>query len=214
MKDFTEGKIYKIFNSITDETYIGSTTQPLCNRMKNHRNDHNNPNKSHYNFKLYKCFREHDVENFYIELIEKCPCSSKEELLAREGYWIRNASPSLNVQIPGRTAKQYYQDNKEQILVQVKKYREDNREVVLEKNRNYCTQIRDNPEYKQKQKEYYETNNEYIKLYVKQYSEKNKEKLKLHRAEQIQCECGCMISRQHLERHKRSPKHDQMDKDT
>ena len=210
MPDYTEGKIYKILNSITDETYIGSTTQSLCNRMKNHRNDYNNMNKPHYKFKLYKCFREHDVKNFYIELIEKFSSTSKEELLAREGYYIRRECPSLNSRIAGRTNAQYYQDNKEKIKQQVKKYAEDNREVVLENKRTYHEKIKDTPEHKQYRKEYYDTNKEHIKEYGIQHREKNKDKLKLQRNEQIQCECGCMISRKHLQRHTRSQKHEQL----
>ena len=46
MPDYSQGKIYQILNTITDDVYIGSTTQLLCNRMKSHRsiakNDHNN----------------------------------------------------------------------------------------------------------------------------------------------------------------------------
>ena len=106
MPDYSQGKVYKIVNSITDDTYIGSGTQLLCNRMKNHRNDYKNQNSHKYNYKVYKRFRELGVDCFYIELLEKYPCETKEELLAREGYWIRQAKPSLNARIEGLTQEE------------------------------------------------------------------------------------------------------------
>ena len=70
--NYQEGKIY---NTMTDDIYIGSTSQKLCERMRQHRNDHKS--KSHFNYPIYKAFREHGVENFFIEFIEKCPCIDK-----------------------------------------------------------------------------------------------------------------------------------------
>ena len=36
--DYQESKIYKIYNTINDDIYVGSTTQKLCERMRGHRN--------------------------------------------------------------------------------------------------------------------------------------------------------------------------------
>ena len=38
-RGYSNGKIYCIRNTITDDIYIGSTTQPLCKRMAYHRSD-------------------------------------------------------------------------------------------------------------------------------------------------------------------------------
>ena len=46
--------------------------------------------------------------DFYIELYELIPCSSKEELIMREGQVIRQFA-TLNKVIPGRTPGEYYQ---------------------------------------------------------------------------------------------------------
>ena len=142
MPNYEDGKLYIIRNTITDDAYVGSTTQLLCNRMKNHRNDHNNQNKKHYNYRIYQCFREHGVEQFYIELLEKWSCSSKEELLAREGHWIRQLRPSLNSVIAGRTSQVYYQDHKETICQRVQEYAKQNRDAVLENKRQYYKTVR------------------------------------------------------------------------
>ena len=76
--DYQEGNIYKIYNTINDDIHIGSTTMKLCERMRNHRCSVNFGRYINYN--IYNAFREYGVENFYIELIEKCPCHDKEEL--------------------------------------------------------------------------------------------------------------------------------------
>ena len=180
MPNYEDGKIYKIFNSLTDDTYIGSTTQLLCNRMKNHRDEHNKQDATCYNSKLYKCFREHGVDNFNIELVEKYACSSKEELNSRKGYWIRQERPSLNTYIAGRTAKQYYEDN-----IDVKKqyainYQSNNWEAHL----NNCKKYREKPENKKKRKQYLQ--------------------------EAIKCECGCVITRNFKARHEKTLKHEQL----
>jgi hypothetical protein len=100
MPDYSQGKIYQILNTVTDDVYIGSTTQLLSGRMKAHRHD----SKLHER-KLYMAMRDHDVCNLHIELIEKFPCSCREELNARERYWMRKELPSLNHNIAGRSAK-------------------------------------------------------------------------------------------------------------
>ena len=100
-------KIYQILNSVTDDVYIGSTTQSLCNRMKEHRSK---SKKQIVLSRIYKAIQEHGIENFYIELIEKFPCTTKEELCAREGYHIRKEKSSLNYAIAGRSKKEYWEE--------------------------------------------------------------------------------------------------------
>ena len=101
-KYYKNGKIYCIRNNITDDIYVGSTTQPLCKRMAKHRGDSKREIKMHY--MLYSKFNEIGIENFYIELIEDCPCESLEQLRKREGNYIREMG-KLNHQIAGRTQK-------------------------------------------------------------------------------------------------------------
>ena len=44
------------------------------------------------------------VDNVYIELIEAFPCNTKEELLSKEGEWVRKIG-TLNRNIEGRPVK-------------------------------------------------------------------------------------------------------------
>ena len=129
--NYQDGKVYKIYNTINDDIYIGSTTQKLCERMRQHRCDNSLTGKM--NYPIYKAFREYGVENFFIELIEKCPCNGKDELRRKEGEYIRALKPSLNIRIEGISRKGYYNDNGDMFLEKSKNY-EDNGDMFLEKS--------------------------------------------------------------------------------
>ena len=55
--------------------------------------------------------------------------------------------------------------------------------------------------------EYYEKNKEHIKSNVSKYRENNKDKIKEYQKEKITCECGCLIYRNNILRHKSTQKH-------
>ena len=88
--DYSKGKIYKLTSPHTDKFYIGSTTKSLKERKEGHLVDYiiNKPISSSILFKL----GDEDVE---IELVEECPCTTKKELLKREGYWMKEFAPFL-----------------------------------------------------------------------------------------------------------------------
>ena len=88
-------------------------------------------------------------------------------------------------------SQQNYEDNKEHIAVRMKAYNNDNKEYLA---------IRKN--------EYYNDNKEYFVKVNQQYGEVNKERIATHKAEQIKCECGCVVTRGSLLRHKRSKRHE------
>ena len=120
--NYQNGKIYKITANINEDDgdiYIGSTTQSLSKRMAAHRNKYKRwkNGKTENKTSSFLIFEKYFLENCVIVLIENFPCSSKEELLARESYFIRN-NKCVNKSIAGRTVKEYYQDNKEQIAEQ------------------------------------------------------------------------------------------------
>ena len=62
MPNYSNGKIYKIYNTITDDIYIGATTQLLCERMREHRRASKDIKKQ--NCTLYTHFNEHDEKHF------------------------------------------------------------------------------------------------------------------------------------------------------
>ncbi len=124
-KDFKNGRIYCIRNTIDDDIYVGSTCQPISKRMAKHRDS--GKGGKNYNMKLYVKMREIGVDNFYIELIEECPCDNGEQLRRREGHFIREMA-TLNKNIAGQTPqeqhKEYYIKNKEHLDEANKQYRE------------------------------------------------------------------------------------------
>ena len=184
---YQEGKIYKIYNTVNDDIYVGSTTLKLCERMRDHRYCINNKTRQHY--PLYKAFIEHGVEHFFIELLEKCPCNDIEELRRKEGEYIRSLKPSMNRFVAGRTRQEYHNDNKERISkVNLEWYRIN----------------------KEKIKQYLEDTKEHRAQTKKIYYENNKEKMVLRK---ITCECGCVITRNSLMRHQRTKKHIELMKD-
>ena len=128
--DYKNGKIYQILNNINDEVYVGSTIQSLSKIMYDHRM---HSKYQHCNF--YKLMKEIGPDSFYIELIESYPCNNKEELNAREGYFIRERG-TLNKAIIGRTPKQWVEDNKEHVKQYKHNYYKQNMEHINKKTRN------------------------------------------------------------------------------
>ena len=133
MTDYSKGKIYKITCNETEKIYIGSTTQSLTKRFKQHKNNHTSWKNGKYHYTtIFKLFDEYGKENCNIELIENYPCDNNKELELREAYYIRNNN-CYNKYIPGRTLKEYKEVNKEKIKEEMKKYRENNKEKIKEK---------------------------------------------------------------------------------
>ena len=153
--DYKNGKIYQILNKLNEEVYVGSTTQPLCKRPYTH--------KQHSTYRveckapLYELMKYIGNKHFYIELIELVPCNSKEELTAREGYYIRERS-TLNKVINGRTYKEWYNGNQGRIKQYQQQYKEDNREHILQQKKEYYKCSKD--QLLQTKKQYYENNPE------------------------------------------------------
>ena len=75
---YANGKVYKIWNDVNAEIYVGSTFQSLCKRMTNHC-AHAACEKK-YRTKLYSMMRTIGFDAFHIELLETHPCNNKEEL--------------------------------------------------------------------------------------------------------------------------------------
>lgn len=85
MPNYNNGKIYKIVGG--NDTYIGSTTAPLSQRMAQHRYVYKNDLK---NISVHSIFKKYGLGNCSIELLEKYPCKNKKELEQREKKYINN----------------------------------------------------------------------------------------------------------------------------
>ena len=177
MVNYQLGKIYKIVCNITDECYIGSTCQPsLAQRLSKHVSSYNGYKSSKRN----KCrsYSIIDRGNYNIYLIESFPCNSRDELIAREGYIMRQYKLNckcINHCIAGRTPKEYLEINKEK--------------------------------FQQLKREWYENNKEYVKEHKKDYYYNNREKIRIKRLESITCICGSCIRKTDRLKHEKTQKH-------
>ena len=84
-------------------------------------------NGNYPNVSVFEMFDKQGVENCKIVLLELVNCESKDELLAREAFYIKSLV-CVNKFIPLRTRKEYLVDNKEKILEEQKEYYNDNKE--------------------------------------------------------------------------------------
>jgi hypothetical protein len=118
MPDYENGKIYTIRSISNKElVYVGSTCQKLCMRWMDHKSRCKQEKYQH--MALYKHMIELGMNDFYIELYEECPCQNKEQLTRREGAIIREIGV-LNHVIPGRSPKEYFEDNNQILLKKIK----------------------------------------------------------------------------------------------
>jgi hypothetical protein len=175
---YARGKIYSIRSHQTDEIYIGSTIYTLPKRLSQHKTNYKKFMDK--KIKYTTSYKIIPYEDCYIELVENFPCNSKSELERKEGEHIR-ATRCVNKNIAGRTTKEYYKDNKEQILLKSKKYAETHKEQKALRAKKY---YKDNKEQiALKSKEYRSANKEQIALKVKKYAETHKEQKALKKKE-------------------------------
>jgi hypothetical protein len=208
MPDYLQSKVYKITGG--GLVYIGSTTQTLAQRLSDHRSSlkaYNSGKRQH----LITSFQILNLPDCCITLVEDVKCERKEQLLARERYWIENTT-CVNRMVPLRTKAEYrmdnseenknrckayyeghkverleaeklrYQANKAVILERVKQYSQNNKAIIQERAKNYRVRIKD-----------------VLKERKKVSYEKNKKK--------IECECGVIHLNASRTKHLKSAGH-------
>ena len=180
MSRYANSSIYKICCkdiNITD-IYVGSTMN-FNRRKTSHRTKCNNEKDPAYNYYLYDFIRLNGGwKNWDMIVIEHISVKSKIELCSRERYWLEKLGATLNKWSPIRT--------------------EDERKNYYEKNKDKM---------KEQMKEYRANNKDKIKDKMKEYRGKNKGKIKDKRKDKIECECGSIVRKNNLPRHKKSKKH-------
>ena len=161
------------------DIYYGSTTQPLHKRFFGHKSFNNiNNKKSSSNSKIL--FEKYGIANIKIILIKYFSCENKKELEAEEAKYIRE-NMCVNKLIPGRSKKEWYEENKEKNKQLSKEWREDNKEKLKEQKKDYYELNKE--KINEKKKVIYQANKEKIKKQGQKYRENNKEKIKEKRRE-------------------------------
>ena len=204
MSDYSKGKIYRIWDNGFNKCYIGSTINTLSKRMGGHRAKYKQyKSGNHHYITLFRLFDEYDVSNCKIELLENCPCNSKEELEAREGQHQRD-NECINKIIAGRTPEQYRAENEAVIKQRKKQYYDNNKELIAESGKEY----RENNKevLVERKKQYYQNNKGKIAEHGREYRENNKEAIaerrkiryyETERARQLTkytCACGVVLN--------------------
>ena len=185
--DYSKGKIYCLKSCQTNDIYYGSTADTLYKRLSCHKRDYKAYLKGIYHYvSSYEIVKYNDC---YIELFENYPCLNRDELRQREGEIIKS-NKCVNKCIPGRTNKEYCEDNKDKIAEHKKQYREDNKKQFAEQK-----------------KEYYEDNKNTIIEKTKAYYEKNKDTILEKLKEKFECECGGKFTHQNKSTHLKTVKH-------
>jgi len=197
MPIYENSVIYKIkHNEDYDDNniYVGSTSN-FKNRKYQHKGSCINEKDKNYNFSVYQYIRANGGwDNFVMIPIEQYPCNSKNELIIRERYYIDLLRPTFNIVKPGRTNKEWREDNKQHIAEYYKnKYENDKKQLI---------------EY---QKKYREANKEKLAEQKKKYHEANKEQIAEYKKEyqkiKVICDhCGCEVRKDGLNRHQKSNK--------
>jgi hypothetical protein len=140
----------------------------------------------HYDYKKWRNGKYNFVSSFLIfetgdwdyMCMEHIDYEEPYELKNRERYYIETFD-CVNKYIPNRSHKEY---NKE--------YYDNNKEL-----------------FKKKAKKYYDNNKEHHAEITKEYYEVNKQKIAEKKAEKVKCDCGCVVNRSSLSKHKKTQKH-------
>jgi len=181
--DYSKTIIYKIQHREIDELlYVGSTTD-FTRRKAEHKRKSNNANGKAYNYKLYKMIRDNGgFDCFNIIVIKEFPCNNKQEALVEEDKIMRQMKCNMN-SIRAFTTP-------EDTKALKKRYNELHKEEILEYH-----------------KRNYELKKQKILEYKHGYYEQNKDKIAERKKQKITCECGCVVRKSDLAKHKRSKKH-------
>jgi lipase chaperone LimK len=164
MVKYCDGKIYMISpvsGGEDGDIYIGSTTRErLSQRMMGHRAAYKRwKNGMVGKITSYDLFEKYGQEHCQITLIEHVNATSRDELNARERFYIETLD-CVNKCIVGRTYSEWRSDNREKIAEQKSQYYQINREQIAE----YKSQ-------------YQQANKEQIVKYKAEYYQANKERL-------------------------------------
>eukprot|EP00732_Lithocolla_globosa_P001596 Lithocolla_globosa_v1_NODE_817_length_3237_cov_73.340981.p1 type:complete len:998 gc:universal NODE_817_length_3237_cov_73.340981:3077-84(-) len=145
MPDYQKAKIYKIESYSNPElVYYGSTCRTLAHRMGDHRCDFvHKKTKSSSSTEVFECGDAHIV------LVENYPCNSKEELNAREAWYIKN-NECVNKVVPGRTVQEYRIEEREKIANAQRKYHLENKEKLNGYSKQYRLSNKDTLKEKKK----------------------------------------------------------------
>ena len=210
--DFSNGKIYMLYDNTNSAVYVGSTVKKLSYRLSEHKNHYKLWHDGNVNVRYNTSYDIIANGNCIIVWIEDFPCNSTAELQEREQYWIDYHEGCINKcrasnteEDDKRQAKKWRKENAVEIAEKEKQYRTDHADELKEKNKIWRT---DNVEVlKEKQKIFRTENADVIRERKRAFRVANDAKIKEHKNKKETCECGVEYSHANLARHLRSAQH-------
>ena len=207
MSCLIKGNVYQIICLPNpDLRYIGSTFDTLRNRWQKHKSNYTSWLEGKRDkCSIFKYFKEYGIDNFKILLLKSyivCADNKRdhkhlsvyEQLYINKFKCVNEKSPFTIEWVQKKKIAEYHVEyqakNKEKIAEYIAEYQAKNKEKIAE----YKT-------------EYYSKNKEKFAKKNAEYKAKNKEKISKSAAEKIMCECGSIVTKGVLSRHKKTQKH-------
>ena len=187
--DYSDGKIYKL-TCKDGHYYIGSTACTLSKRFGHHKFAINNKIRGG----KYEYFSKVPISDISIELIENCPCDSKDELNSREDEFIKLSMKDplclntfrafLTDEDRKEYDKKYYENNKEKIQENMKEYYEEHKEDIMNYQQFYGAINKEKVD--EYQANYRKENAEKRLEYTRKYTEEHHEQVNAAKREHYQ----------------------------
>jgi hypothetical protein len=127
-------QIYCVFPAIK-ETYVGSTSN-FRHRMNQHKSSIKNPQ-----YKVHEFINQNGGwSNWRAHILEELTIENQHQRNEMERYWIEYFDASLNCCLPGRSQKQWIEDNLESHKEQKRTWYRNNFEYIRKKQKLYREQ--------------------------------------------------------------------------
>lgn len=191
MPNYANTQLYELIEHDTQGNpvvYRGHTTQPLHQRLSDHRKDFKRWKEGKMTY--VSCFEVLKHGPARIELVKVVSCLNKKEANREEGKFIRELPTCVNILKNYANKAEHYQANRETLIVKMKAYHQANKETA-----------------NAKMKEYRQANRETLNAKSKEYHQANKDTINAKRKEKVTCECGAVVSRGYMSDHRNSWKH-------
>jgi hypothetical protein len=180
------GYVYRIVHLQSDVQYVGSTTQEPRKRWQHHKSNFKRwlEGKTEKKLSIFGYFLQYGIENFKLLVSKQYQVCDVAHLRVYEQLLankLRCVNKCASFVIPWLQPEQ------------LKVYRASHREFIRERGRAQ-----------------YHANREARLEYRKKYRQANREKITADQKAKTTCECGSVITRYYLPRHRKSPKHDRL----
>jgi len=127
--NYENSVIYKLCctDPTITEVYVGSTTN-FRKRKNQHKECCTNASSKKHGYPVYNYIRENGGwDNWDMVQVAEVNAKDKRELHATERRYVEQLGATLNRQVPTKTRKQSYHDNRDKIVAHVKQYYQDHK---------------------------------------------------------------------------------------